>query len=288
MIHQLTSKTYKPEYSNEDIKQSDLSIMFIDNKVLMVNKNNNLTIPTFKETINFLDTFSKKIIEPSIYLFSIEDKKFFLNQVDLIVSDEELDRCDFSLESTQIFRSLKPQWSAFAGITALHLYRFYRNNKYCGRCGKETIFSPTERSITCSCGNTNYPPISPAVIVGLIDRKNDKILMSKYAGREYKNYALLAGFGEIGEDLETTVRREVFEEVGLKVKNIKYYKSQPWGFSSSILMGFFAELDGPSKITLDKEELSEAGWYSKDEVPLESEPISLTYEMMKVFKENNI
>ena len=76
--------------------------------------------------------------------------------------------------------------------------------------------------------------------------------MSKYAGREYKKYALLAGFTEIGETLEETVSREVMEEVGLKVKNITYYKNQPWAFSDTLLMGFFCELDGSDQVKLDE------------------------------------
>lgn len=93
-----------------------------------------------------------------------------------------------------------------------------------------------------------FPKISPAVIVAVTD--NDRVLLTKYAGRTYKNYALVAGFNEAGETIEQTVRREVMEEVGLKVKNLKYYKSQPWGLSGSLLSGFFCELDGDDKITL--------------------------------------
>ena len=82
------------------------------------------------------------------------------------------------------------------------------------------------------CNNMVFPKIAPAVIIGLTN--NDQIMMTKYAGREYKRYALIAGFTEIGETAEETVHREVMEEVGLKVKNIRYYKSQPWGFDSNL------------------------------------------------------
>ena len=87
-----------------------------------------------------------------------------------------------------------------------------------------------------------FPKISPAVIIGLTHK--NRLLLSKYAGRTYKKYALLAGYTEIGETVEETVSREVMEEVGLPVKNIRYYKSQPWPFSSTVLMGFFCDLDG--------------------------------------------
>ena len=99
---------------------------------------------------------------------------------------------------------------------------------------------------------------------------------------------MIAGFTEIGENAEQTVAREVMEEVGLKVKNIRYYKSQPWAFSGSLLMGFFAELDGDDVITLDTNELSEAGWFSRDEIDLEDDHLSLTREMIMLFKQNKI
>lgn len=144
-----------------------------------------------------------------------------------------------------------------------------------------------ERMLFCpECGCMEYPKICPAVIVGVTD--GNRILMSKYAGREYKKYALLAGFAEIGETLEDTVRREVMEEVGLKVKNITYYKSQPWSFSDTLLVGFFCELDGEDKVVLDEDELSLAEWFEREEIPVEYEDCSLTNEMMMAFKMSQI
>ena len=108
--------------------------------------------------------------------------------------------------------------------------------------------------------------------------------MSKYANREFKKYALIAGFVEIGETVEETVKREVMEEVGLKVKNLRYYKSQPWSFTDTILMGFFAELDGDEDITLDQEELAMAEWFEREEIPVKEWSISLTNEMIMKFR----
>lgn len=90
----------------------------------------------------------------------------------------------------------------------------------------------------------------PAVIVGIVDRQRDRVLVSRYAGREYTSYALIAGFSEMGETVEQTVHREVMEEVGLKVTNLRYYKSQPWPPSSSLLFGFFCDLDGEVRLHL--------------------------------------
>lgn len=97
---------------------------------------------------------------------------------------------------------------------------------------------------------------------------------------------LIAGFAEVGEAVEDTVRREVMEEVGVKVKNIRYYKSQPWPFSDTLLLGFFCELDGNKKIILDKKELSEAEWIAREDMEMTDDGISLTYEMMDYFKNN--
>ena len=103
-----------------------------------------------------------------------------------------------------------------------------------------------------------------------------------------EKYALLAGFTEIGETIEETVQREVMEEVGLKVKNIRYYKSQPWSFSDTILMGFYCDLDGEEEITLDREELALAEWFRRDEIPVEPSRDSLTNEMIIKFKNGEV
>lgn len=133
-----------------------------------------------------------------------------------------------------------------------------------------------------NCGNMEFPKICPAVIIAVTD--GNRLLLSKYAGRIYKKYALLAGYTEIGETIEETVRREVLEEVGLKVKNIRYYKSQPWAFSETELMGFYCDLDGEDSIRLDQEELSMAEWFEREEIPVTPLRDSLTNEMIMQFK----
>ena len=172
----------------------------------------------------------------------------------------------------------------FLSITAYQLMNWYNDNRYCGSCASETTLSQTERAILCpNCGRAIYPRIVPAVIVGVTD--GDRILLTKYNNRNIPYYALIAGFTEIGESLEGTVEREVMEEVGLKVKNITYYKSQPWGIVDDILSGFYCEVDGSKEVKLDDNELKLAVWTERQDIIAQPDDFSLTNEMMIRFRD---
>jgi NAD+ diphosphatase len=147
-----------------------------------------------------------------------------------------------------------------------------------------TVPSQTERALVCpNCGRIIYPRILPAVIIAVTDK--DRMIMTKYAGRSLPFYALVAGFNEIGESLEETVKREVMEEVGLKVKNIRYYKSQPWGIVDDILTGYYCDVDGSTEIRMDRTELKEAVWMERKEIKGQPHDLSLTNEMMITFRD---
>lgn len=196
------------------------------------------------------------------------------------------DAGEYSVETLRVLRRTKPKEECYAGETAYHLYVWYRDNSFCGRCGGHLEYSHKERAMICpSCGNVVYPKIAPAVIVGILNPSGDKIVMTRYAGREYKGHALVAGFCEIGETAEDTVRREVLEEVGLHVHNIRYYKSQPWGFDSNLLFGYYCTADEDEPIHMDDGELAKAVWVSRDEIGEEERNLSLTAEMIMHFKE---
>ncbi len=221
------------------------------------------------------------------YLFSIDDKGYYLGTM----PEEVRDRLPRDLQGVGI-RELRPTYYhgdedrhlIFAGYTAGQLAGWYRDNRYCGTCAHITVPSLTERALCCpGCGRTIYPRILPAVIIGVTD--GDRILMTKYAGRNIPFYALVAGFNEIGETLEETVSREVMEEVGLKVKNIRYYKSQPWGIVDDLLAGFYCDVDGSPQITLDRNELKEAVWVDRKDIEGQPHDLSLTNEMMIVFRD---
>lgn len=180
-------------------------------------------------------------------------------------------------------RAQGPRELIFASWTAFQLNNWYVDNRFCGRCGGRTHAAEDERAIVCDhCGRRIYPRIIPAVIVGVIH--GDEILQTKYRGRDIPFYALIAGFTEIGETLEETVAREVMEEAGLKVKNIRYYKSQPWGIVDDLLAGFYCDVDGSAEIHMDGNELKEAVWTRREDIVGQPNDFSLTHEMMMTFK----
>ncbi len=192
---------------------------------------------------------------------------------------------EWSRYSLQELRGLKlcGNQDIFAAYTAFHLRQWYRTSIFCGACGARTVFDEKERAKVCpECGNRIYPRINPAVIIGVTN--GDRLLITRYA-RGFAHNALVAGFCEIGETAEETVMREVMEEVGLRVKNIRYFASQPWGIASDLLMGFYCDVDGSDAIHRDDGELGYAEWVPRKEIVLQPSDYSLTNEMMKRFRD---
>lgn len=182
------------------------------------------------------------------------------------------------------FRYCGEMARTLAVYTAIHLNTWYRANRFCGRCGAMLKVGTRERSMVCPrCKNLVFPRINPAIIVAVTD--GEKLLMTRYSGRTHtvRHYVLVAGFVEIGETAEQTVAREVMEEVGLHVKNIRYYGSQPWGCDGNLTLGYFADLDGDAGITLDDYELSDARWFERSEVPVPNDNVSITSDMIHAF-----
>ena len=148
---------------------------------------------------------------------------------------------------------------------------WHRNHAFCGRCGSPTRSKNNGHERICtnpSCQHVSYPRVDPAVIV-LIERKFEdgieRCLLARNKRSTAGMYSTLAGFVEPGESLEMTVEREMMEEAGIAVNNIRYMASQPWPFPSSLMMGFFATAQS-ADIVLDEDELSEARWFSRDEL----------------------
>ncbi len=181
-------------------------------------------------------------------------------------------------------RSLGAGIPGFAGLCACQLAGWYDSNRFCGRCGEALVHDSKERMMRCpKCGAMNFPKISPAVIVAVT--RGDQILLTRYKDRPGVNWALVAGFAEIGETIEDTVRREVLEETGVHVKDLQFYKSQPWCMSDSLLMGFWCRADVGEEPHPDGVELSIAQWVNRSDLELEFDNISLTNEMICRFKD---
>ena len=239
----------------------DRVVCFRDGAVLAAQDGPELRFPTVGEAGG-----------AGVYLFAVGDRRYFLGEAEPFGV--------YGYREISLLRHAAPRETAFAGVTALHLYRWYRDHQFCGRCGAGMRHSETERAMVCDCGNVVYPAIAPAVIVGVVS--GDRICLTKY-NRGYANWALVAGYTEIGETPEQTVVREVKEETGLSVKNIAYYKSQPWGLSGSLLLGYFCEVDGGDAITVDHSELKEARWFTPGEIDFTDDGVSLTREMIARF-----
>jgi NAD+ diphosphatase len=148
---------------------------------------------------------------------------------------------------------------------AVQIVEWDRDHRFCGRCGTETERKPEELARICPrCGLQQFPRISPAVIVRV--ERGDQLLLARSPHFAPGVYSTLAGFVEPGESLEETVAREIREEVGVEVRNIRYFGSQPWPFPHSLMIGFVADWDS-GELRLQEAEIEAAGWFGVDDLP---------------------
>jgi len=281
MLQDLTFGKLENEFHNVSPENGDPVVCVRGTGILLGRDGDGkLNFPNCDQVRKWAESWNHWEGEDLRYVFRMQEKNYFL----WMGEGGDCPDSGYSYESARMLRELKSKDACFGAMTAWHLFNWYRNNRFCGRCGTPTIHDEKERMVRCvSCGNMIFPRISPAVIVAVTD--GDRLLLSKYAGRGYTRYALLAGYTEIGETIEQTVHREVMEEVGLKVKNLRYYKSQPWGVDGNVLMGFYCDLDGDDTIHIDEQELALAQWHSRDALPAHDDGISLTREMIRIFEE---
>ncbi|NGX45374.1 MAG: NADH pyrophosphatase [Chlamydiae bacterium] len=164
---------------------------------------------------------------------------------------------------------------------ALQLINWQQKNTYCGSCGEKMTHREHERCLEClACGHLSYPNLSP-VTMALV-RREDKILLARSPHFPDNMYSVLAGYVDPGETLEQCVAREVFEEVGLRVKNIRYFGSQPWPFSHSLLMAFCCDWEA-GEIEIDPTEIEDANWYEKGNLPEIPSPLSIARLLIDSF-----
>ena len=166
----------------------------------------------------------------------------------------------------------------FLAARAKHLLDWHLATRYCGACGSATDFAPGEPAKRCpACGRHNYPQIAPAVMC-LVRRDND-LLLARSAHFREGMYSALAGFVEAGEHVEACVHREVFEETGIRIKNLRWFASQPWPFPQSLMLAFHADYAG-GEITPQPGEIEDAQWFPLDRLPALPAPVSIAAQLI--------
>ncbi len=250
-------KNYEPAVtdSNKDYKFG-YWFVFCSNKLLIVNEKSGGKIPLYSQLaeLDLLLTaplYLGKFYGQPAYCIGITDNTpapSGMSFVDLRSTFGILDEDSFLLASK-----------------AVQVVAWEQTHRFCGRCGSSTQDLSGERAKVCpECGFISYPRICPAVITAVF--KEDKILLAHARSFKGDMHSLIAGFVEAGETLEEAVEREIIEEIGIKVKNVEYWGSQPWPYPNSLMLGFTAEYES-GEINVDGVEISHADWYDVENLP---------------------
>lgn len=246
--------------------------LFQDDRLLVVRRDDALEIAA----VHGIDDLHLAPIR-TVYLGRLDDRDCFAAEVDQAVALPD----GMAQESLRAIHGRLPDiFFALAG-RAVQLLTWDRTHQFCGRCGAATMAVPGERAKECpACGLRQYPRISPAVIV-LVTR-GEEILLTR--GHHFAEgfYGVLAGFLEAGESLEEAVEREIQEEVGLTVADIRYFGSQPWPFPHQVMIGFTARWAG-GEIRVDGQELADAGWFTRATLPHIPPRMSIARRLIDAF-----
>ena len=277
MIQEIFPHNFNNLYlAKKTIGENDYILHYNGNSLILKTRGNDFEIPQKKD---FPEITSET---ESTFLFTFDDVPCFLVWDDLKADSPHLTFHDISF-----FRTARKQEIAWISLVGFHLVNWYSQNKYCGSCGTRTQHKSDERALLCPhCGTTVYPKISPAIIIAIIS--NNKILLARNANFPGNWYSLIAGYADVGESLEETAIREVKEEVGIDIRNIRYYKSQPWSLSGSMMIGFIAEADETQPFSIDTKEITEAEWFTKDNLPNHPPALSIAGEMIEKFKKGEL
>jgi len=257
------------------IHNGDTLLLFRDQSVLLRTSEQAGRLPLWEEIAGVAADAKP------LHAFAQGNRRYFIAAADADAP------AGFAFEGIRVFRTLLPTADGALLNAAWHLWVWYREHRFCGTCGGKMAISVNERALVCEhCGHTLFPSIAPAVIMAVTD--GDRLLLARNANGAWRKYSLVAGYVEIGETAEQAVRREVLEEVGLTVKNIRYIASQPWGLSQSLMLGFTAELDGSPEITLQQSELSDARWFRRAEIPAIDSTASIAFDLMERFRQGRL
>jgi NAD+ diphosphatase len=266
--------TFKPGFKSTAANTSALWFIFRGGKLLTQKESGCFTVP---ETSDLAGSgFSSSCAQ---YLGSLDGRNCFTTES----TDEFRPGENFEFRDLRsLFDVMERELLSIAG-RANQLLHWDITHRYCGGCGRPTEDKPDERAKICTgCGLINYPRISPAVIVAVI--REDRILLARNKQFRLPFFSVLAGFVEPGEKLEDCIEREIREEVGIRVRNIRYFGSQPWPFPNSLMIGFVAE-HSEGEIRIDNSEIIEAGWFSRENLPAIPSKISIARQLIDWFIE---
>jgi NAD+ diphosphatase len=244
-------------FSNQPYTTSDSLVFIFQGSKLLVKKNNSsISIPSGNDIHN-----SGIEISMPLFIGNLDQIPCFCAQSVSFLPESNF----FGLHRLrELFGNISEQIFKMASL-GLQVNNWDQISKYCGKCGRHFHLMKTERAKECLfCGHIQYPRISPAVIMAVTN--GNKILLARSRHIKYSFYSVLAGYVEVGETLEECVGREVFEEVSISVKNIKYFGSQSWPFSNSLMIAFTAE-HASGEILIDQHEILDAGWFSPENLP---------------------
>lgn len=263
-------RRYIPSVIPEE-ENDDYAYWFVFNQgKMLINVNNHNNMIPYAKNIEELNIFPVRMQ----YLGTLQGHPCYSAEVDPEMNVPE--GMDFR-DLRSLYSVLDEDIFLLAG-RASQIVNWDQTHQYCGRCGVPTETINGENGKICpKCGFTSYTRISPAIIAAVV--KEGKLLMAH--GRDFpaNRYSVIAGFVEPGETLEESVEREVMEEVGIKVKNIKYFGSQPWPFPNSLMIGFTAEYESGA-ICVDGDEITDAKWFDVENLPELPSKMSISRELI--------
>lgn len=248
--------------------------LFRDNRILVRDQSDNVVCPYLTDISSYETALVRKQ-----YLGNLNGTDCYTAELS---HDTRLPANSVLRRIRWLFGEVEDEILGIAG-RANQMIHWAQTHQFCGRCSRPTVDGIDERAKICThCGLINYPRVSPAVIVAVI--KRHRILLARSTRIRSSYNSVLAGFVEPGETLEDCVEREVKEEVGIQVKNIRYFGSQPWPFPNALMVGFTAEYAG-GDIRVNPSEIVDADWYDANHLPRVPGKWSISRQLIDWFAE---
>ena len=252
------------------------------NDFYFVFKQDDLLVCLENDTINVPQNNQLNIDITEKFLFHKDEEGNFYLLEDI---DSDLVPTGYSYHNMRELRQYHGQLIHKMASRGYQLYNWRRKHRFCGNCGHTFQAMKADRSLSCSnCGNLLFPQTSNAVITAIL--KEGKILLGHNKNFPDGLYSLIAGFVEMGESFEEAVHREIYEEVGIRVKNVRYFDNQEWPYPNSTMIGFFADYDS-GEITVDGEEILDAGWYTPENFPILPGEVSIARRMIDHYRKSH-